>query len=347
MKRILLIISIFALSNLVNSQNLVVDSIAVFEMNSSIRAIQAIDENTVWYAGSKGDFGYTENAGESWFVDSLKFDTIVPHFRSIAVTKKAIYLLSVATPALLYKSTNHGQSWSLVYKEEGEKVFYDAMKFWNKNEGIAMGDPTDGCLSIIITRNGGDSWEKISCDYLPPSVEGEAAFAASNSNIALVDDHAWIVSGGHAARVFHTANKGYQWEVFETPIVAGKTMTGIFSADFYDEDNGVIFGGNWEEKEDNTSNKAITSNGGKTWNLVSDGKEPGYRSCVKYVPGTKGQTLIAVGIPGISISYDAGNTWSLINDESWYVIDFDKEGNGWLAGNKKIGKLIWKNKKLR
>jgi photosystem II stability/assembly factor-like uncharacterized protein len=43
--------------------------------------------------------------------------------------------------------------------------FYDSMKFWNKNEGIAMGDLND-CLSIIITRDGGNTWNKVQYKHL-------------------------------------------------------------------------------------------------------------------------------------------------------------------------------------
>ena len=44
-----------------------------------------------------------------------------------------------------------------------------------------MGDPTADCISIIITRDGGQTWNKIPCSQLPKSKEGEAAFAASNT----------------------------------------------------------------------------------------------------------------------------------------------------------------------
>ena len=37
----------------------------------------------------------------------------------------------------------------LVYKEQNEKVFYDAMAFWNDEEGMAIGDPVENCMSII------------------------------------------------------------------------------------------------------------------------------------------------------------------------------------------------------
>lgn len=88
-------------------------------------------------------------------------------------------MLSINTPALLFKTGNSGKM-ELVYKEEGEGVFYNAMAFWNNNEGIAVGDSVGGCLSIIITRNGGQTWEKLKCEDLPISNSAEGAFAASH-----------------------------------------------------------------------------------------------------------------------------------------------------------------------
>ena len=145
-----------------------VERIDTFAMPSSIRAIEVINDQTVWFAGSRGDYGFTENGGASWRIDSLKFDTITPHFRSIAVTDDAVFLLSISTPALLYKSKNKGRNWKIVYKEEGENVFYDSMDFWSAKEGIAMGDPTDSCLSVIITKDGGETWQKLGSNHLQP-----------------------------------------------------------------------------------------------------------------------------------------------------------------------------------
>ena len=220
----------------------VIARIDSFYVGSSIRALEVVNDSTVWFAGSGGTYGYTTNGGEKWTIDTLMRNEEPPHFRSIAVTEQAVFLLSIGSPALLYRSENQGQTWELVYQEDHPSAFYDAMQFWDNNEGMAMGDPTDGCLSVITTRDGGRTWNKLSCDQLPASVEGEAAFAASNSNVALVGDHAWMVSGGERSRVFHSADRGRTWEVFETPVVQGGAMTGIFSVDFWDEKNGVVFG---------------------------------------------------------------------------------------------------------
>ena len=348
MKSIIPIFSILLLMTSCNAPEEIFElknpTVTTFPINSSIRAIEVINDETVWFAGSKGMYGYTEDGGKTWFQDSIFYKDEPVHFRSIAATNDAIFLLSIASPALLFKTTNKGESWKIVYQENDSSAFYDSMKFFDTQNGIAMGDPTDECLSVILTNDGGNTWEKVSCEDLPPAADGEAAFAASNTNISVFEDNVWIASGGKKSRIFHSMDKGKTWEVYETPIVQGGQMTGIFTCHFYDKYNGIIFGGDWENMEQNTANKAVTDDGGRTWKLVSDGQNPGYRSCVQYVPNTNGNGLVAVGIPGIDYSNDAGNTWTNLSDSSFYTIRFPESGNvAWLAGDRKIGRFLLAN----
>jgi len=317
----------------VNIESISIDS-------SSIRAIQTFPDSSMVYATSDGYLGFAFPSKKGDKTKKIVYDSITPHFRSIASNINIIYVLSIGNPALLYRY-NQGH-FKLVYSEVHPKVFYDSMVFFDESNGIAMGDPIDDCLSIIRTNDGGNTWNKISCEYLPKTKEGEAAFAASNSNISIVGTHAWLVTGGKAARVFHTPDMGETWEVFNSPIIAGSTMTGIFSVDFYDLNNGIIFGGNWNNKQNNVSNKAITTDGGRTWNLVADGQEPGYKSCVQYVPNTHGNELFSVGSNGISFSNDKGQSWKEVSKEGYYTIRFVNENFAWLAGKNKIGKMIIK-----
>lgn len=314
----------------------------VFIDSLSIRAIAPVDENRVWFAADRGKVGLID--GETPKLAIIKYGDSLLHFRSIATTKEAVFVLSIANPAVLYKiGFNGSEATNIeeVYNEKGEKVFYDSMKFWNDSEGIAIGDPVADCMSIIITRDGGNSWEKISCENLPKVEKGEAAFAASNSNIALFGNHAWVATGGRKSRVMHTADKGKTWEVFDTPIVQGKAMTGIYSIDFRDENNGVVFGGNWEDKSFNEGNKAITKDGGKTWKLIANGKDPGYRSSVKFVPGTAGQGIVAVGSPGISFSGDGGKTWKELSKEGFFALEFVNDSVAFASGNNRISRLVF------
>ena len=325
-----------------NAQNLEITDLKEYKLNdTSIRAIEIINDSILWFTGSNGAYGRIKNnsleIGSTQEVNSKKL-----HFRSIAFNGEFLFLLSIENPAILLKLNPFGEKLnqpSIVYKEEHEKVFYDAMKFFDKNNGIAIGDPTDNCLSIILTHDGGKTWNKIPCENLPEIYEGEAFFAASNTNIAIVNNTAWIVTGGKRSRVFKSTDKGRTWKVYNSPIILGKTMTGIFTTDFYDKNNGIVMGGNWEEKQSYKDSKATTKDGGKTWDLIANNNPPGYISCVQYIPQTKGKMIMAVSTEGIYFSNNKGNTWKKISDKSFYTIKFANKNTAWLAGNNKLAKI--------
>jgi photosystem II stability/assembly factor-like uncharacterized protein len=266
-------------------------------------------------------------------------DSVQLEFRSIARTDNYTYVLTAGNPALIYRISSVDDSVALVYTEVGEQVFYDSMQFWNDQEGIAMGDPQDGCFSVLKTTDAGMTWDKVDCSNLPKIEDGEAAYAASNSNIAIYKDHVWIVSGGMASRVYHSDDRGDSWQVFETPITYGSEMTGIYAVDFYNDKLGVIIGGDWNDKQNATANKAITYDGGTSWELLSDGDGPGYCSDIQFVPGTDGKELIAVGTPGIWWSGNRGKEWKQLTDQGFYTVEMLNDHEGLLAGNNIISKF--------
>ncbi|MCB7480022.1 WD40/YVTN/BNR-like repeat-containing protein [Christiangramia sediminis] len=306
----------------------------------SVRAIDVIGKNLA-FAGNNGKYGLYNSIDKTWKTNVQKFDTIIPEYRAVGSTSNDFFMLSVASPALLYKTGNSGKM-ELVYKEGHEKAFYDAMAFWNDNEGIAMGDPTDGCISIIITRNGGDSWSKIDCEDLPDAAEGEAAFAASNSNISIQGDKTWILTGGMKSRILFSPDKGKSWEVFETPLLQGKPTTGGYSLDFYDDKRGIIIGGDYTNEEANKGNKAVTKDGGKTWELIAEGEAPGYKSSVRYIPNSDAKQIVATGFTGIHYSKNGGKSWKKLSDEGFYTLRFVNDTLAYAAGKGRIAKLIFR-----
>jgi photosystem II stability/assembly factor-like uncharacterized protein len=301
----------------------------------SIRAL-ALDHDKVWYAADQSRFGFIDmktNQKKEIKLPSEKKSEI----RSIAQTENYVFILNVGNPALLYKISKEDLSYVLVYQENHEKVFYDSMQFWNEKEGIAIGDPIEGSFSVITTRDGGVSWQKMPSARLPHLEDGEAAFAASNTNIVIKGNATWLVSGGKKARVFHSRNKGKSWSVVETPIVQGKQMTGIFTADFYNSSVGFISGGNYEVLNQNFDNKAVTHDGGKTWKLVGQNQGFGYASCVQYIPNSHGKGLISVGASGIYYSEDGGSSWKQWStDSSLYTIRLLNDNTAIAAGKNKV-----------
>ncbi len=308
----------------------------IYSDSISIRAI-SIQNNTLWFSGNNGKFGAIDLETNKITTSQIKKDTLLPEFRSIATTNTAAFVLSVANPALLYKIAIDTKTVKLVYQEANDKVFYDSMQFLDENFGVAMGDPVENCLNVIITNDGGENWTKVPCAKLPKVDEGEGAFAASNTNLILKGNSIFLVSGGKKSRCFVSRDKGVTWNVYDTPIVQGETMTGIFSADFYNEKIGFVAGGNYEAQNDTSNNKAITTNGGKTWQLVANGAGFGYASCVQFIPNSKGKGLVCVGGTGVFISHTSGKKWKKIDyTKDLYTIRFLNDSVAYAAGRNKI-----------
>lgn len=307
----------------------------------SIRAIYPTI-NGVWFGGTNSKAGFIsfQNENETKIV---KLQNEKTDFRSIAYGNGSIYVLNAGTPANMYTLNSFGNSGtsSLIYTENGEKVFYDSMFIDAKTGlGIVIGDPTIDCLSLLLTENSGKNWKKIPCENLPKTIDGEAAFAASDTNTKIVDGVIYIISGGKKSRLFKSADKGKTWEVFEMPIIQGQDMTGAFSMDFYNKRKGIIVGGNYDNQNDNSVNKAVTRNGGETWSIVSKNEAFGYASCVQFMPKSHGKVIYTCGTSGVYYSTNFGEKWTkILDDTDFYTLRFSGKKYLYLAGKNKITKI--------
>ena len=307
----------------------------------SIRAI-IIDNDKVYYGADKNRFGSVNWKTKNKSEIKIKNDSLNLEFRSIAQTDNYVFVLSISTPAYLYKISKFTNNNQIVYQELNSKVFYDAMQFYDNKNGIAVGDATNNCLSVITTHDGGSTWQKSICSNAPKNLDEEALFAASNTNIVIKKNKTWIVTGGKSANVFVSKNKGESWIKYETPIVQGEAMSGIFSADFFDCKNGIIVGGNYNKPSQNYGNKAITCDGGKTWKLIAENKYFGYASCIQYFPNSKGKKLVCVGASGIYVSNNFAKNWIKLSDyNSLYTIKFIDKNTAIAAGKNIMLKMIF------
>lgn len=309
----------------------------IFSDSVSIRAIEVMN-GSIGFAANKGVYGIVDTATDQVKTQTKVYDSILPHFRAVAHTTSNFFMLSVESPALLYKTTASG-SMELVYKEEGKGVFYDAMTFVNDSIGIAVGDSVDGCLSIIRTTNGGGTWTKIACDALPKGVDGEGAFAASNTNIVAKGNTVWMATT--SSTIYFSEDAGETWQLIQTPVVNDKPTQGIYSMAFYDTKKGIVIGGDYTDPESNIANKAFTADGGKTWTTIASGQNPNYKSCVQFVPNSNGNALVALGFTGIDYSSDFGTTWQHLSDESFYTLRFVNDSVAYAAGSNRIAKLVF------
>lgn len=314
--------------------------IPIFKDQVSIRAI-VLDKDKIYYAGTEGKFGYVSLKDQK-DQKQIQLGTTKLEFRTLTQTHNFFYLVNIESPAYFYQINKKNLEPKIVFEDHHPNVFYDAFKFTDKEYGLAFSDPAaNQKLYITQTRNAGERWVTCNdCADFPILEKGEAAFAASNSNIASAGNWIWIATGGTKARIFRMKNKSCNWEVYDTPMVQGSSSQGIYTVDFYDKNYGIIAGGDYTKPLENINNIATTEDGGKTWQLQASGANAGYITSVKFRPKSKGKDILAVGDQHISFSVDYGKTWKKISDEKdLYTIEWVDSNTAILAGKNKIMKL--------
>lgn len=294
----------------------------------SIRAIEPDSKEGVYFVSDQGFQGYVDKTGE---VNTTKIDSLA--YRSIASYQGNVYALSIGSPALLRDLATK----EIQYKENHVKVFYDAMTISDSGLGFAIGDPTEDFMSVIRTEDGGTTWEKLDGNRIPKTVTGEAAFAASNSNVKIIGKTYYFISGGKESRFYSSKDQGDTWKVQTLPLISGKETTGAYSMDFYDQNIGVVAGGDYTDKDAKVKTVALTTDGGDTWKTINPMDSPGYSSCVQFMPYSNGNTIVALSNIGLSISKDYGKSWETFPEiKGYYTIRFIDEKRAWLAGQEKI-----------
>lgn len=332
------------------------------QVEGSWRAVEALSENEAWAVGSTGEWLHLliepRKKSTQRFQDAIFLtadSSLTPHYRGLAVTEDAIVATVIASPGMIRKAQLEpggtvSMPFQTVWTNNHPDVFLDAIISVDNQHLVAMGDPIDGCLCVLTSGDGGKSWLKTPCETdstagVPAAIEGEAAFAASNGNLAAKGDTVWMLSGGGASRVYRSLDRGLAWQVFDTPLQQGGQMTGGFSMDFSDARRGLIWGGNWEAKGDRQGRAAMTSDGGETWTIVAEDHGMGYGSSVRFQPGSKGLRAVVVGSPGgIDISEDGGRNWRHFSDSAFYAARFSPDGSAlWLTGNGRIARVSAQN----
>jgi photosystem II stability/assembly factor-like uncharacterized protein len=299
--------------------------------DADFRGLCVISPKVAWVSGTKGTYGRTTDAGKTWSIRTVpgaeKLD-----FRDVeAFGETTAYLLSAGPGegSRIFKTTDGGKTWSLQFKNAEPKAFYDAIAFWDDKNGMALADPVGGQFQLISTDDGGANWGRLPDKNLPKALPNEGAFAASGTCLVThADNDVWFCTGGaKTARIFHSKDRGQNWTVSETPLLAGVESAGIFSIAFRDRDHGVIVGGDYRKPNDTAATGAMTSDGGKTWRIID--KQLPYCSGVAWAK----DRWVAVGTSGSHYSSDDGATWKPLDRENYNSVGFT-EGEGWAVGPK-------------
>jgi photosystem II stability/assembly factor-like uncharacterized protein len=245
-----------------------------------LRGVSAVSQQIVWASGTHGTYLHTTDGGRIWIAAQVPNASSLDFRGVVAFSADEAFLMSSGPgdQSRIYHTSDAGQHWQLQFTSTNPKAFFDSMVFWDSTHGIVLGDPipepssqTSGSLTFqLLVTSDGQSWTPIPSAQRPPAVDGEGAFAASNTCLAILphdDPNLWFATGGKSARVFHSPDRGRTWQFFDTPILHGSESAGIFSIAFRDPMHGVIAGGDYKHPDRDGPNLAFTKDGGKTWTL--------------------------------------------------------------------------------
>jgi len=336
----LVLFSLMMISSFLLSQKFTVDTLLTDKI--SIRAIQLWD-GKVWYTGTDSKFGYV-NIKDKSDKKQIKLSDKKLQFRTLAQNKKNFYAINIESPAYFFEIDKSKLSSKIVYTDTIKTAFYDALHFVSDDLAFAFSDPAKDLhlrlLTLFPKRNIYEFFNLSSGKRILKMNEGEAAFAASNSNLASFDNYLWLGTGGSSSRIFRFDLKSQETEIFETGFIQDSEAQGIYSIDFYDKNFGIAVGGDYKKQSENINNIATTNDGGQTWQIQASGKNAGYMTCVKFRPKTKGEEIVAVGDQHVSFSSDYGKTWTKISDEkNLYTCEWLNHDTLILAGKDKILRL--------
>ena len=311
-----------------NAQGLVLSAeweIGPTGSRSSFRGISTPDDQTIWISGSHSTVLMSIDGGSSWRDVSPSYENL--EFRSIhALSQQSALIASAGNPAVILRTEDAGQNWQQVYRHPSPQAFFDALKFWDSQHGLAMSDPVDGSFLLLETKDGGLNWLPIDAGLLPAPRKGEAAFAASNSALLLgPEGEVWLGTGGAeaaGARLLTRAKFGDAWQAVETPL-ASHTTAGIFSVarSPVDESLMVIVGGDYLPDQTSPLVAAVSVDRGKSW-APCNSPPASFRSAVTAVrvphaistgapTASRSQPAclwVATGPTGSSLSWD-GQSW--------------------------------------
>ena len=317
---------------------------------ASLRGLSVVDDNTVWASGTDGTVIRTTDSGKTWSVLAVpqadKLD-----FRGIRAFDASTAVIMSSGPAeqgqaRVSRTTDAGKHWMLVLEEKTTGAFFDAIAFWDAQHGILVGDPVDGHFMLYTTKDSGLTWQRVPSDKLPPALEKEGAFAASNSCLTVQgDSNVWFATGGASvARVFRSTDRGQTWQVAETPLHPANASTGIFSLAFRDAQRGVTVGGDYAHPTNSPAPNILTTvDGGRSWQSAGPSDPPGlFFSGVADMPfddnSPSSEPLSreirwAVGSNGMN-SMTWARKWSRKNVNNFNAVAFPSRQVGWAVGPK-------------
>ncbi len=300
--------------------------------DASLRGLSVVDNQTLWASGANATVVRSIDGGKNWQSCGPKgFDKL--EFRSIvAMHSQHATIASAGTPAVIFQTRDAGQTWNEVFRHPSPAAFFDAMRFWDAERGLAFSDPVDGRLLIVTTADGGRTWQAVPPEKIPLATEKEGGFAASNSVLCVgKDGRAWIGTGGTASptsRIYATNDFGKSWTAGACPLVSD-TAAGVFSIAMNSDLKQLIaVGGDYRPEAASTTTAAFSRDMGQAWQLATQPPS----AFVSAVVAAQSKFFIATGPTSSFTSSDADH-WKRFSSIGFHAMEVSPTGSVYAVGS--------------
>ena len=157
----------------------------------SLRGVSVVSQKIAWASGTHGTYLRTTD-GRIWIPEQVPGAEALDFRAVVAFSADEAFLMSAGSgdQSRIYHTIDAGRHWALQFTTKNPKGFFDSMVFWDRTHGIILGDPipddTGAQKFELLITDDGETWAPLPSAQLPPALEGEGAFAASNSCLSIL-----------------------------------------------------------------------------------------------------------------------------------------------------------------
>jgi photosystem II stability/assembly factor-like uncharacterized protein len=195
-------------------------------------------------------------------------------------------------------SSNGGTDWVTQY-EDANNSFFNFIKFFDKNEGIVVGDAIDKNSAAVIlkTIDGGDNWISINEDDLIGVYSRDVFYPIEfpSKSVGYFCDYV-------TNNLFKTSDGGITWQVIVLPYEVGR----INMIKFYNEKIGILVNLNF--LGDNYLFRTL--DGGESWKKLSFVTTRKLHD-IEFLPSSPANVWLS-NYDNLYFSSDTGKTWQQV-----------------------------------
>lgn len=176
-----------------------------------LNCVATLSYNESWIGGDSGIILYTSNSGVNWVyrnnpvIGTNNVYIMTAVYGNFFPPGKALCSASSTALTYIYRTTNQGINWTVVYQQSGGRI--RGMTMLDTSNGYAIGDPVGGRWTILKTSNGGLSFDSSGL-FLPQN--GNEISNYNSFYMAIYPDV--FLFGTNSGRLYSSTNYGARLE---------------------------------------------------------------------------------------------------------------------------------------